>query len=216
MIAPTWNISQTKLLTRSELWTVLLDLKRRAARSLNTQLNLVIVRLACCCGLRVSEIGGLRLADVCLGVERPHIRIRAELGKRRRPRVVPLWWDAGTLDDLACWKVIRLRQGASDEELLVCSMLAKWRGQALSRHAIRARFRRACKALGKERVEHLTIHHGRHTFVSHALAGGRNLAEVRDAAGHSNVSTTSIYLHVRVDSGEEPGELFNLEAPVSQ
>ena len=25
--------------------------------------------------------------------------------------------------------------------------------------------------------------HGRHTFISHALAGGRTLAEVRDAAG---------------------------------
>ena len=31
--------------------------------------------------------------------------------------------------------------------------------------------------------EALTIHHGRHTFISHALAGGRTLAEVRDAAG---------------------------------
>jgi integrase len=37
----------------------------------------------------------------------------------------------------------------------------------------------------------VTIHHGRHTFISHALAGGRTLAEVRDAAGHANVSITS-------------------------
>jgi len=36
----------------------------------------------------------------------------------------------------------------------------------------------------------LTIHHGRHTFISHALAGGRT-AEVRDAAGHSSVLVTS-------------------------
>ncbi len=53
--------------------------------------------------------------------------------------------------------------------------------------------------LGPERLKTLTIHHGRHTFISHALAGGRTLAEVRDAAGHSNVSITSGYLLVAVE-----------------
>jgi site-specific recombinase XerD len=52
---------------------------------------------------------------------------------------------------------------------------------------------------GDIRLASLTIHHGRHTFISHALAGGRTLAEVRDAVGHSNVSITSGYLHVAVD-----------------
>jgi site-specific recombinase XerD len=60
---------------------------------------------------------------------------------------------------------------------------------------------------GPERLETLTIHHGRHTFISHALAGGRTLAEVRDAAGHANVSITSAYLHVVVEDGDV-GSLF--------
>ena len=58
---------------------------------------------------------------------------------------------------------------------------------------------KACRAFGKERLEHLAIHHGRHTFISHALAGRMTLAEVRDAAGHSNVTITSGYLHVAVE-----------------
>ena len=66
----------------------------------------------------------------------------------------------------------------------------------------------ACKILGLARLETLTIHHGRHTFISHALAGGRKLAEVRDAAGHANVSITSTYLHVVIDEEEEVGNLF--------
>ena len=37
--------------------------------------------------------------------------------------------------------------------------------------------------------------------------GGRTLAEVRDAVGHSNVSITSGYLHVAVEEGEV-GSLF--------
>ena len=35
---------------------MLAELHRKASRSKNTRLNLVIFRLACCCGLRASEI----------------------------------------------------------------------------------------------------------------------------------------------------------------
>jgi integrase len=70
------------------------------------------------------------------------------------------------------------------------------------------RFRSACKALGAERLRTLTIHHGRHTFISHALAGGRTLVEVRAAAGHANVAVTSAYLHITLDNVEPFGNLF--------
>jgi serine/threonine protein phosphatase 1 len=43
----------------------------------------------------------------------------------------------------------------------------------------------------------------------HALAGGRTLPEVRDAAGHANISTTSIYLHAVHDDDEQVGSLFD-------
>jgi site-specific recombinase XerD len=62
--------------------------------------------------------------------------------------------------------------------------------------------------LGLARLRTLTINHGQHTFVSHALAGGRTLAEVRVAAGHTNLSVASIYLHVAVDDDDGVGELF--------
>jgi site-specific recombinase XerD len=70
------------------------------------------------------------------------------------------------------------------------------------------RFNSSCRALGEQRREYLTIHHGRHSFCSHALAGGRTLAEVRDAAGHANVSTTSVYTHVAVEDDGQIGALF--------
>jgi integrase len=62
--------------------------------------------------------------------------------------------------------------------------------------------------LGNERLGSLTLHHGRHTFVSHAFAGGRTLAEVRAAAGHSSLQTTSVYLHVAVDDNGQVGNIF--------
>jgi integrase len=83
---------------------VLADLRRKVARLPNARLNLVLFRLAAYCGLRVSEITSLHIGDVRTEHARPHLRIRRGAAKGGRPRTVPLWWDRGTLDDLAAWK----------------------------------------------------------------------------------------------------------------
>ena len=207
VIAP-WNLDPRRLLSRRELTTVLADLETRARRSANDRRNRIVVRLACCCGLRVSEIAGLQLDDVAVDVQRPHLRLRREITKGRRSRCVPLWWDAGTLDDLAAWKVERLEQGACGRDPFVCSVQSNRFGWPLQRAALRRRFLTACKVLGLARLRTLTIHHGRHTYISYALAGGRTLAEVRAAAGHASLLTTSVYLHVAVDDDGELGSLF--------
>ena len=63
-----------------------------------------------------------------------------------------------------------------------------------------------CTVRGRARVE--IAHLGRRTFIGHALAGGRSLAEVRNAAGHANVSVTSCYLHVAVEEDRVRRDLF--------
>lgn len=203
-------IDVTKILSRRELALVLNDLKRKAPRSKNTRMNLVLFRVACCCGLRVSEIAKLQVGDVRTELARPHIRIRRGASKGGRPRVVPLWWDVGTLEDLSAWKADRLRSGAEFNEPFLASLIPGRQTKTFSRHTLRKRFRTACRALGVARLDGLTIHHGRHTFISHALAGGRTLAEVRDSAGHANVSITSGYLHVAVDDEAAVSNLFGL------
>jgi integrase len=204
---PAFSADVTKILTRREMQAVLADLKRKAPRSKNTRLNLVIFRLAACCGLRASEIAQLHMADLRVEMPRPHIRIRTGASKGGKARRVPLWWDGGTLADLAAWRAARLATGAKGDQPFVASLQAGREALVFSRHTLRKRFRTACRVLGAERLRALTIHHGRHTFISHALAGGRTLAEVRDAAGHSNVSITSGYLHVAVDD-QSVGALF--------
>ncbi len=202
----------TKILMRKELATVLADLRRKAERSPNTRLNLIIFRLATCCGLRASEIASLHVSDVRVEAARPHVRIRRGAAKGGRPRNVPLWWDAGSLADLVTWKKDNLAINPNAELPFVASLRDGRMGIRMSRHTLRKRFRTACKVLGLARLETLTIHHGRHTFISHALAGSRNLAEVRDAAGHANVSITSTYLHVLVDDEEQVGNLFGISS----
>jgi integrase len=174
----TWKLDQTRLLTRRELAAVLADLAPRAARSANVHRNLVIVRLACCCGLRVSEIGNLQLDDVVVDVTRPHLRLRRGTTKGGNSRRVPLWWDAGTLADLQGWKNKRVGDRATKHTPFVCSVQAHRYGLPLQRAALRRRFLSGCKVLGIARLRTLTIHHGRHTWISHALAGGRSLASV--------------------------------------
>jgi integrase/recombinase XerD len=202
-----WTVNATKILSAGEIARVLADLKRRARRSVNSRQNLVIFRLATCCGLRVSELIGLRIGDVRVGLERPYILVRAESAKGRKGRRLALWWDQGTLDDLTAWRAERVSLGARPTEPFVCSHSRRSPGRPLDRQNARERFKVACRVLGAERVAELTIHHGRHSFVSHALAGGRSLAEVRDAAGHANIATTSLYAHVASDDGRV-GQLF--------
>ena len=201
------TVDPTKILTRQELRLVLANLKRQ--RSKQGHMNLILFRLAACCGLRASEIAHLRMADVRTDGSRPHLRIRRAAAKGHKARVVPLWWDAGTLADLTTWKQQRTNQAASPDDLFLVSPRPGRSKISFSRHTLRRRFRTACKVLGLARLNSLTIHHGRHTFISHALAGGRTLPEVRDAAGHANVSITSAYLHVAVED-EGVGELFGV------
>jgi integrase len=102
------------------------------------------------------------------------------------------------------------RLSAEADQPFLASLIPGRSVRLFSRHTLRKRIRTACKALGAARLEMLTIHHGRHTFISHALAGVRTLAEVRDSAGHCNVSITSSYLHVAVDDEAAVGNLFRL------
>jgi len=61
------TLDRTRILTRCEIVRVIADLKRRR-RSVNTRQNLIVFRLSACCGLRVSEISGLRLCDVLVAL----------------------------------------------------------------------------------------------------------------------------------------------------
>lgn len=196
-----WSVDATRILTLDEIGRVLADLQRRGRRSVGSRANLVIFRLAACCGLRVSEICGLKLADVRVGSDRPHLNLPKAITKGHKARKVPLWWDAGTLADVSAWRDFRVAQGAGPSDPFVASHSKRSLGKPLHRTNARKRFKCACRVLGTERVADLTIHDGRHTAISHWLKAGRSLAEVREAAGHSSIATTSIYTHVVQDNG---------------
>lgn len=183
----TWLVQPDQVLTSDEIDRVLADLTRRERRSPSAARQRIVFRLATFAGLRASEIAGLSLANLRLG-ERPSIAVPASIAKGGKARTVPLWSDA-TARELEAWR--ERRQATGSERVVVGQT-----GKPVDRHQVRRLFRQACKCLGPDRLAGLTVHHGRHTFVSMALARGIPVPAVRDAAGHANLGTTSIYAHV--------------------
>lgn len=49
------------------------------------------------------------------------------------------------------------------------------------------------QALGYERSRQLSVHCGRHTFITHCMASERNVAEIRDAVGHRSLDILNRY-----------------------
>lgn len=189
----------TRILLREEIEAVLKSLHKRSKRSHNSRQNLAIFRLACCCGLRRKEIAGLNLNDVLTTGPRPAVRVRRAITKgmpsNRKTRVVPLWWDSGTLADLAAWKTYRQEMGAQPGDPLICALSRPAGGNRFLPKQVASRWKTAIRALGAERISQLSIHKGRHTCASHLLAAGIPGTVVRDVLGHGNISITDIYLH---------------------
>ncbi len=136
-------------------------------------------------GLRVSELCGLRRADVRL--ERQLITV---WGKGSRQRTVPLGEPA--VDALSAWTetgrpaYLRARgiDGDGPDELFVNE-----RGRALTPRDVR-------RIIDARAVTPTHPHALRHSFATHLLDGGADLRVVQELLGHADLATTQRYTHV--------------------
>ena len=193
-----------RVLTTSEIETVLSDLHRRGKRSANSRTNEVVFRLATICGLRVSEIATLTMGNVRSG-DRPHIRVVN--GKGGKTATVPIP-DTATVRVLINHMISRVASGGGSQDPLVAKSGKHNAGQPFNRSELAKRFKTACRALGEERIARLSVHDGRHTAATQLLERGKSLATVRDFLRHSNISTTSAYLH---GAELKPEEMYKAE-----
>ena len=137
-------------------------------------------------GLRVSELIGLRCADIHLGTG-AHVSCR---GKGRKERITPL--TRTTVAVLRVWLAERAGEGA--DPLFPTST-----GTLLSRDAVERRITRyaaaaaaACPSLQTKRI---SPHVLRHTAAMRLLQAGVDTSVIALWLGHEHVETTQIYLH---------------------
>ena len=136
-------------------------------------------------GLRVSELRELRRSDLFL--DEGLLRVR---GKGAKERVVPVGQratDAVRRYLGALWP--ELDRGESEGAVFL-----NQHGRPLSRMGVWTIVRRHVEAAGIEK--RVTPHTLRHSFATHLLEGGADLAVVQELLGHADISTTQIYTHV--------------------
>ena len=138
------------------------------------------------CGLRVSELGSLRVNDIKVDE-----RLVKCLGKGGKSRVVPLGSSAcKTLLKYMDFGRDHFSKGNTSEQGLYLTQL----GRPFTRQGIfKMLVKRAQEALIKE---HIYPHMLRHSFATHLLANGAPVRVIQEMLGHSDISTTQIYTHV--------------------
>ncbi len=139
------------------------------------------------CGLRVSELIGLRLTNLYMDVG--FIKV---VGKGNKERLVPIG-EAAVKYILLYKEHIRnhlpkIKKG--DEDIVFLNR----RGGALSRVMVFMILKNLALKIGlKQNIHPHTL---RHSFATHLVEGGADLRAVQEMMGHKSITTTEIYTHL--------------------
>jgi integrase/recombinase XerD len=145
-----------------------------------------LLEFAYASGVRVSELIGLRIRDVDVDEG-----LAIVTGKGNKERIVPV--GRAALRALITYlREIRptLLRGRSAEG----AAFLNHRGRPLTRMGVWKILRKQVERAGIHK--RVTPHTLRHSFATHLLEGGADLAAVQEMLGHADISTTQIYTHV--------------------
>lgn len=141
-------------------------------------------------GVRISELIGLLVRDLF-----PDEHLALVRGKGDKQRFVPL---GGSATRAVARYLRDTRPGLDTRGESGGVLFLNHHGRPLSRTGAWMIVRRhveAAKAAGA-RLGDVTPHTFRHTFATHLLENGADLAAVQEMLGHADISTTQIYTHV--------------------
>lgn len=144
-----------------------------------------ILELLYASGLRVSELVDLPLSGLDLDEAWATV-----FGKGSRERLVPIGAPAvRTLERYLREVRPRLDKGRGQGRVCLNA-----RGNPMRRESIWKLVKDSAKRAGI--AKNVSPHTLRHTFATHLVEGGADLAAVQELLGHVDISTTQIYTHV--------------------
>lgn len=163
--------------------------KMIAAIDLNApegQRNRAIIETLYGCGLRVSELVGLRISQVYADDE--YIIVE---GKGNKQRLVPISQVA--LSEIQKYldqyrSKLTVKRGCGD------ILFLNRRGGKLTRVMVFYIIKGLCELAGIRK--NVSPHTLRHSFATHLLEGGANLRAIQQMLGHESITTTEIYVHI--------------------
>ncbi len=138
------------------------------------------------CGLRVSELIGLRLSD--LFFDEGFLRITGKGNKQRFVPVSPATQKAIKLYQNEVRPFQKIEKGFEDVLFL------NRRGKQLTRAMVFTIIRQLAEKIGLKKT--ISPHTLRHSFATHLLENGADLRAIQQMLGHESITTTEVYMHV--------------------
>ena len=167
----------------------------RSGSSWTSQRDHLLLQMLYNTGARVSEIIGVRLADVVLdGAACVHLH-----GKGRKQRTMPLW--RSTVKAVRAW----LR--CNPNLLPASALLLNRDGHAMTRNNVAQRLAlamaAATSAMPSLRDRHVSPHTIRHTTAMHLLQSGESIGGIALWLGHESPTTTHQYTEANLAMKEK-------------
>ncbi len=147
-----------------------------------------MIELGYGCGLRVSELVGVKLSDFIL--EGAILKVT---GKGEKMRLVPVGGCAreAVTKYLSDARPLLVKDRKTAKDGLFLSLRS---GQPLTRMAFWLTLQKYVR-IAEIRLR-VTPHTLRHSFATHLLEGGAGLRDVQELLGHASITTTTIYTHI--------------------
>lgn len=138
------------------------------------------------CGLRVSEMIGLRISD--LFFDEGFIKV---IGKGNKQRFVPI--NNYMIKLIETYKDL-IRSGIKTQKGFEDTLFLNRRGKQISRNMVFMILKDHAQKAGISKT--VSPHTLRHSFATHLLENGADLRAIQQMLGHESITTTEIYMHL--------------------
>ncbi|SHE85894.1 site-specific tyrosine recombinase XerD [Chryseobacterium takakiae] len=151
--------------------------------------NQCIIEVLYGCGLRVSELIELKISNI--NFREHYIKV---LGKGNKTRFVPL---ADYTASLLLNYISEIRSKIKVSKRYEDTLFLNSRGTSMSRVIVFLIIKELTDKAGVSKK--ISPHTFRHSFATHLLQNGADLRYIQEMLGHSSITTTEIYTHLKTE-----------------